>query len=108
MVIELGKYRPAGSKVFSGRDKGEHVRSILNLNQIDTTEEEVIIVVPKDTFSINTSFFLGLFGWSIRNLGEAKFREKYRFECNNKIIVRSIDDNIKRALKSPSMLGKTV
>ncbi|WP_407545042.1 hypothetical protein [Priestia sp. HNGD-A6] len=102
--INLGTYRGKNSRVFSGREEGKAARKKLNLDLLDKNQEEVEFVIPVDTLSFNTSFFLGLFGKSVRNLGENKFREIYQFQCKP-IIKKSIDDGIIRALKSSNPLG---
>jgi hypothetical protein len=47
---------------------------------------------------MNTSFFLGLFGGSVRALGKEKFIEKYHFDCDP-VHFDTIADGIERALK---------
>lgn len=102
--INLSKYRGSNSRVLSGREQGKDVRRKLNLDEIDYKRESVMIIIPEDTLSLNTSFFLGLFGASVRTLGEDEFRKVYQFECKD-IIRRSIDDGIIRALKNSNPLG---
>jgi hypothetical protein len=103
MVVNLEQYQPQNSKVFSGRESANDVRKKLNLDEEDKKSRILTIQIPEDTFSINASYFLELFGASVRTLGEKKFREKYVFICTN-IIRRSIDDGIERALKSSNIL----
>lgn len=102
--IDLDKYRSKASRVFAGRSRGEAVRTAAKLDDIDRTEEIVEVHVPEDTFSVNSSFFLGMFGGSIRTLGEDKFREKYRFV--GKDVSRVFEDGVKEALRTGSPLGK--
>lgn len=103
MIIDLGKQLKSGSKVFSGRNRGAEVRHNLNLDNLDTNPDIIYIKIPKDTFSLNASFFLGTFGPSVRKLGKEGFNNKYKFECED-IIKQSIEDSIERALKSTYVL----
>lgn len=103
MVVDLSKYQSKDSKVFSGRPYGEKLRKELMLDEYDDLDEKVIVKIPEDTFSMNSSFFLGLFSNSIRKLGELEFREKYNFECSE-LIMEDVDEGIKRALKNSNVL----
>lgn len=103
MIINLGEIQQKGSKVFSGRENGKISRQKLNLDYLDTIDEEITVIIPDDTFSINTSFFLGLFGPSVRKLGVKGFKDKYKF-VGNEIILKSLDEDIDRALKSSNVL----
>jgi hypothetical protein len=104
MVIDLSQYKPKGSKVLSGRENGEKARIQLNLDEIDKNDEMVNVNVPDGLYSMNASFFLGLFGESARRLRKDKFEEKYIFHCSN-IIMKNVEDGIYRALKESDVLG---
>ena len=94
--IELKKFKRSESKIFTGRPQGEKARAELRLDDFDKNNESVDIIIPDDTFSVNSSFFLGMFQQSIKKLGEERFREKYRFKCNKSLI---IDVNIEKNIK---------
>lgn len=80
VTIDLDDYRTPGVRVFAGRDRGNAVRLEVKLEELDMDPDvEVEVHVPEDISSVNTSFFLGLFGDSIRQIGPGRFREKYRF-----------------------------
>lgn len=97
--IELKKYKRTESRVFTGRPEGEKARKILNLDEFDKKDESVEIVIPDDTLSVNSSFFSGMFQKSLKVLGEEKFRKKYIFKCNKKLIIEvNIEKNIKICL----------
>jgi hypothetical protein len=98
MKIKLEDYKSKDSKVFAGKERGIEVRKEMNLDELDYSPNIVSIEIPKDTFTINSSFFLGLFGTSIEKLKEDKFREHYDF-INYDLFHEDIDDGIKRALK---------
>lgn len=100
--INLRQYRPVSSLSFSGRSQGEAVRSALNLNKVDSNDEEVEIVIPADTTSFNPSFFLGLLYDSIAKLGIEKFKTKYRIsiETTNPILKDALDKNLADAIRN--------
>jgi hypothetical protein len=82
LTIDLNDYRTSPeSRVFSGRPRGEWCRRHLRLDEHDKTGDTITIIVPRDTYSVNMSFFLGLLGESVRSLGIDAFRMKYRFDA---------------------------
>jgi hypothetical protein len=84
--------------ILSGRDKGDHWRIAFKIDELDQNEETVHVRVPEDVYLISISFFLGLFGDSVRHFGSTKFLEKYLFEGNDDILPQ-VEDGIKQALK---------
>lgn len=58
--IELGNYRTMSgntrSRVFTGRDRGENVRTASRIDELFSPEDMLEIVIPDDTFSITPSF----------------------------------------------------
>ncbi len=102
--FELSNFKKDSSKVFSGRSEGQTLREKLRLDEFDKSEEKVSLIFPDDTISVNSSYFLGAFGPSIRTLGEIEFRNKFEFRYPEHL-KRNIEDGIKRALKSSNPLG---
>lgn len=99
--INLEQFRNPGSKVFSGRIQGKETREKLDLDRLDEEKGTIIIItIPKDTWSFNSSYFLGLFGPSIRKLGKEDFEQKFRFVCDNDEINEDIKQGIKDALNA--------
>lgn len=101
--INLHQYRTGTSKIFSGRDKGIGVRKEKKLDEIDKNSEQVVVSIPKDTWTINSSFFGGLFEKSVIDLGREKFLEKYTFVFDDGSVLSSelrqnIDEGIHDAL----------
>lgn len=78
-VINMEEHRNKESRIFSGRPFGKSVRAKRDLNILDNQDCRVEVVFPEVTWSINNSFFLGMFAASIEKLGEEKFKEKYVF-----------------------------
>lgn len=92
--IDLLKYRGQGSTVFTGRPEGKLARADLQLDTKDDDGIEYMVLIPKDTTSFNSSFFLGLFFDSIKKMGSIdRFYEKYSFE------IEETDDEWKAILE---------
>ena len=105
--IDLHKYRTGGSRVFSGREYGSDLRNRLDLEAEDNSAESVNVIIPEETLSLNSSFFLGLFGPSVRKLGEVGFRTKYIFVCPTRIRP-NIETGIRRALLTTNPIDAAV
>lgn len=91
--------------VYTGRDRGERLREQLGLDAFDSSEVVVRVVVPEATYSISSSFFLGLFGPSIVKLGSRdSFLQKYRFETSA-FLISLIEKHIARALQERNLFS---
>ena len=67
--------------VLSGRELGYQIRTKMNLDKVDIDGKKYKIIFPKNIISISTSFFLALFGESVRKCGnkeETMFLLDYR------------------------------
>lgn len=102
-IIDFEKYRSPESKVFSGRERGRVVREQIGFEEILNSSSKVEILIPDDIYTVNTSFFLGLFGNIVRRLGELEFRNKFIFKCTASIL-DDIEEGIDRALKEKSVI----
>lgn len=105
MTVEkkIAPYRKSNAKIFTDRDNGVNARMELELDAIDAKEDEVIILIPSDTWGINPSFFGGLFEGSIKKYG-VNFRNKYHFKYSNgeeisESLNKDIDDDIDHVLR---------
>lgn len=89
---------PDGSykKVFTGREHGEYIRDALNIDFLESISYKLTIFIPTETYSINPSFFEGLFGDSIAKLGRDKFMEKFEFVSPNCPYERALNECISR------------
>jgi hypothetical protein len=94
--VDLGNYQDKDVRVFAGRDRGANARRATKLDEYDTTDETVEVRIPPETFAMNSSYFLAMFGQSIRALGAEGFKKKYRF--TGKDIKETIESGIKDAL----------
>jgi hypothetical protein len=77
--VDLDNYRHPEGRVFAGRDRGRRARQRAKLDQHDRHRHRVTVHVPVDTFSVTSSFFLAMFGPSIRHHKESLFRKLYTF-----------------------------
>lgn len=71
----------ASLSLLVSRSDGEHARTLAGLDRLDTVtddQEPVQVHFAPDLLSVSISYFLGLFGPSIRRLGAAGFRRRYR------------------------------
>lgn len=105
MQIDLSMYKGNRYKVLSGAEFGEAVRADNRLDDEDSHEGVVTFYIPDNVYSLNSSFFSGLFQRSIRTLGESKFREKYKFSCSE-VIQENIEDGIFNIVNTLNLMGK--
>lgn len=99
--IDLGKY---GGPVFVGREAGEQARKRSRLDKYDGMVGRVLVWVPEGTYSVNSSFFLGMFDKSIKKLGSREaFLDKFDFRYP-KHLAESIEAAINRALLEKKVL----
>lgn len=103
-IIDLNEYRSHGAKVYAGRERGLAAREKAGIDQMDAGTEPVEIRIPEDVFSVNSSFFIGMFGASIKKLGEAEFRRRFVFSGPG--VDRALDDAIREALRTSSPLTR--
>ena len=97
-------FRDLGGPVYIGRPKGEATRKKFRLDEIDRSETQVIIEIPDDIYSINSSYFLGMFGPSIKFAGSREaFLKKFKFSASDAILSK-IDKYIVRALHEQGSL----
>lgn len=97
-IINIENFDKA-KKIFSGIENGKKARKKFRIGKLDKEEDMVVISIPCWFYSINSSFFSGMFETSLKNLGEKKFREKYIFICDD-IIKMNIENGIFNILHS--------
>ncbi len=101
--INLENYDKSKMKnliVLSGRELGDNIRKKFNFDELDNSEEKYEIIFPTNIISISTSFFLALFGESVRKCGsKEKFEDKYLFNVSSSL-KSNINDGITDALNN--------
>jgi hypothetical protein len=103
--IDLNQARTSpAAKVFAGRERGKYWRAKFKLDELDTVAEPITVLIPEDVISLNISFFLNLFGDSIRKLGRETFTAHYLFKSDpvlQPVIAQGIDQALKRSSALP-------
>lgn len=85
--------------VYTGRDRGERLRAQFDLDTLDSSDDDVTVVIPKNVYTISSSFFLGMFGPSVVHAGSKdKFYERYHFE-SPEFLREAMDGYVARALQ---------
>lgn len=103
-TIKKIEFEKIGGPLFSGRDRGDRNREKYNLNSLDEEDVAIDVIIPENTYSITSSFFLGMFGKSIQTCGsKSTFMQKYRFQMPNRLN-QNIDRYIARALRENTPL----
>lgn len=98
MTLDLNEVRqPRDSRFLSGRPSGENARRHFKLDSLDKSDDRAEVSVPDDLYSVNLSFFLGMFGPSVRKIGAEGFREKYVFK-GRPIHQKTVEEGISRAV----------
>jgi len=96
MEIELNirDYIYSDTKILTGRDLGELIRERVNLSKLDYSTQPVILKIDNNFISITSSFILGLFGDSIRDLGAEGFSVQYEIQ-SKEVFKKTINKYIK-------------
>jgi hypothetical protein len=91
--------------VYTGRDRGERLRLDFHLDDMDAHGDEVDVVIPDDTYTISSSFFLGLFGPSVIRAGSKDaFYSRYHFK-SPAFLKDVMDGYVARALQSRNLFA---
>lgn len=93
-TINLEEYTQGRISVLGTKVKGADIREQLKLDEIDSMDENVEIIVPDYIVTFTPSFFLGLFSKSLNTLGEDAFFQKYDFSKNRMIIQKQIIEGL--------------
>lgn len=104
-IIEMKQFYRTGSRALAGRDYGHLCRNKIGLSKLENSNCKIIIVFDEELFSLNTSFFKGFFGESVKTYGKEKFNEKYTFQGAEDITSDVINSAIDDILKVNSLLN---
>lgn len=99
MRVVLGSNSKKNIEILSGFAEGKKMRSRLKLDQADAKGALVEVVIPERIMALTPSYFMGLFGPSIRRTCVEDFRIRYHFTCSD-LIRRNIEDGIQAVLES--------
>lgn len=99
-MVELNKVLSSGQKVISGKDRGINARKSFGLDQLDKSNEHIVIVVPEDVKVITPSFILGMFSSSVSACGSIeKFFSKYEFKTPSGVPSALVLEQIQQGAK---------
>lgn len=90
-------------KILRNRDVGRVIRAETGVDKLEDESDHVEIIIPEYVISINTSFFLGFLGPSVRKLGKDLFEDLFTFTTDNQDIVNDIEEGIRRSLMEAGM-----
>jgi len=79
-TINLERFRSKGSKVFTGRDRGEQDRKLSKIDQLAKDFEQIHLIIPVDIYSINPSYLEEFLVNVVSTLGKQKFYDKFVIE----------------------------
>lgn len=101
-VIDLAKYN---GPVYTGRARGELLRESLHLDAMDAEGTPVRVLVPTETYTVSSSFFLGLFGPSVVKAGSKEaFYNRYNFQAPS-FLKEVMDGYVARALQTRNLFA---
>lgn len=87
--IDLLAFADPASRILAGRERGRAARNAARLEEAATSDDTIEVHVASTLFSVNSSFFLGMFEDTIRELGAIEFRRRFLF--TGKPISRLVD-----------------
>lgn len=92
--------------VYSGRERGEALRQRFNLDAQEESADVISVVIPETTYTVSSSFFLGLLGPSVRKCGTIdNFNKKYQFNAPE-FLVPILKGHAALALQSRTLFGR--
>ena len=88
-------------RVYVGRKNGHTARKYFELDLHEQSNSYPIeVIFPSNAKTLASSFFLGMFGQSVRNAGNKNlFFERYKFTANQQIM-KEIEVGISEALSA--------
>lgn len=106
VIINLEDYRVPNAKVFTGRDRGEYVRKESKIDDLERTYAKILIIIPKNIYSINPSFFEEFFFNVVTKLGKEGFFAKFDFKSlGNYNYQKPLTEAIERILRKNTAIS---
>jgi hypothetical protein len=100
LSIDFAKYN---GPVYTGRDRGVRLREQLKLDEADSADSVVNVSIPETTYTVTSSFFLGLFGPSVVKAGSREqFFAKYKFNLPS-FLQPDVEGYVARALQTRNL-----
>ena len=105
LTINLNSYKAPGSKVFTGRDRGQSVREKSKIDQLSEGQNPIEVVIPEDIYSINPSFLEEFLVNVVQRLGKTAFFKKFKIVNEGAYkIDKDLDEAIDRILRQDHAL----
>lgn len=99
-IVDLQKFRTKGSKVFTGRDRGEQDRKASKLDELIKKDGKIRIVVPNDIYSINPSYLEELLVNVVQKLKREGFYQRFEIVNDGPYkITKDLNEAIDRILR---------
>ena len=90
--------------VYTGRGRGEALRRQFELDEKEDALEAVAVIIPDTTYTVSSSFFLGLFGPSVVKAGSVeRFKRKFHFRAPT-ALESVLDAHAARALQGSTLI----
>jgi hypothetical protein len=103
--INLQNFRTAGSKVFTGRDRGQQDRNASKIDEVVEKYPNIEIVIPSDIYSINPSYLEEFFVDVVQLLGKDGFFKKFTITNPGPYkISKDLNEAIDRILREKNAL----
>jgi len=101
MELKVIDFSIMGGRVYVGRPNGKTARTYFKIDLCEEQKEYPIkVIFPINAKTLASSFFLGMFGRSVRQAGNRnEFLKRFHFEAN-KQIMSEIEDGILEALSA--------
>lgn len=106
--ILLENYKAQGSKVFTGRTKGQRIRTDSNIDNFIREGKNIKFIIPNDIMSINPSFLEELLFNIVKMLGKTAFFQRVYFENLNERydFEPDLEEAVERILRQKNALSK--
>jgi hypothetical protein len=96
-----------GGPVYVGRANGAQARQRLKIDALDAQKEPIRVLIPEQTYAVNSSFFLGMFGPSLARFDSRNaFFAHYDFRAPEHVL-ETLKLVVDRALASRGKLALT-
>jgi hypothetical protein len=106
-MAQLIDFSKLGGPVYVGRASGMQVRQRLKIDALDAQQGPIRVLIPDQTYAVNSSFFLGMFGPSlVRFDSREAFLQHYDFQAPEHVL-ETLKLVIDRALASRGKLALT-
>lgn len=96
-ILDLKDYIHNEANIYSGRNQGKEARVKLKIEEKDTDEHTYNVQLNRRCILFASSFFLGVFGDSVRKLTPTQFKKKYVFDLG--MFPSEIADRIKEDIE---------